>query len=310
MKNAPPISCAYAATEFERQKKLNRLLLHSAKAYHNSREEYIKYPVELAANGIKTGNCNPYRTHAAADLLLPGKARISDHPEKTIADATDVHPRTVKRHFKRLIQWNWMGEDERNGWLFFRGLDRIHKIEDLTFGRAAILQKKDLKKFKAFLAGAVFASLAKTREGQRSEHVSTIRSTRSEPPAAPISLSVIEKTLGISTKTAYRLRKLAHEERYIKNETNLIEITNWTPGDLTELKKQDRHILPVELADGSTYEVSIKKIRYEDNKIKLQMPNMVKPLVSLKSRRGLSKYQPSNGSNNDGQVCHWNNQSE
>ena len=289
---------------FNRQRKMEKILLHAARAYHDSLEEYIKYPVELAVNGLRTGDCNRYGTHAASALLLPGKAKISDKPQNKIADATGADPRTIKRHFDWLLSRNWMGKDDKNGWLFFRGLDRIHDIEDLTFARAAILKTKDLKNFKAFAVGALCASLAKTRRRQPPEHNSTMRSNRSEPSAAPISRSVIADTLDVSISTAYRLRKLAHDAGYIENNSCLIEITNLKPNDLKQLKANSLQHVDVKLKNDNSLNVSTNRIRYKKNRLHLQMPNMVKPLVRLKDRKGLSKYRPSNGSTYGIQVCH------
>jgi|AntRauTorcE11898_2_1112593.scaffolds.fasta_scaffold08307_3 hypothetical protein len=234
-------------------------------------------------------------TYAATQFLYSGKAKLSDRPSRRIANEIDVSESTVYRHFKWLLSRNWMGKDENNGWLFFRGLDSIHGIENWQFGRAAIMHKKDLQNIKAFLAGAVMASLVQTGKGQRTEQVKGC----SEQAVGPISLSLLANTLNVSTKTAYRLRKLADKCNFITNRPNLVQITNWTPNDLTELKKQDVHRLPVELLGYADKRIaSIDRIRYKKNKLFLQEPNLVNPFIQLKSRKGLSKYVPPNPSTN------------
>ncbi|WP_395261572.1 hypothetical protein [Halalkalibaculum sp. DA3122] len=187
-----------------------------------------------------------------------------------------------------------MGKDTANGWYFFRGLDRVHEIEGWKFGRAAIMYPKDLKTIKAYLVGVVLASLAKTGKGQRTER----KSRGSEPTVAPISLSVIADTLDVSESTAYRLRKLAHDNNYVKNTENLIQITNWTPNDLKQLKANDVHQVPVELLGYADRRiVSIDRIRYKDNKLHLQDPNLIYSLIQLKHRKGLLDTAPYRGTN-------------
>jgi hypothetical protein len=259
------------------------------------RAKYLKIPVELAQNSFVEGFYKQAGTYLASQFYYSGKAKLSDRPSRRIANEIDVSESTVYRHFKWLLSRNWMGKDENNGWLFFRGLDSIHGIENWQFGRAAIMHKKDLQNIKAFFAGAVMASLVQTGKGQRTEQVKGC----SEQAVGPISLSLLANTLNVSTKTAFRLRKLADKCNYIANRPNLVQITNWTPNDLTELKKQDVHRLPVELLGYADKRItSIDRIRYKKNKLFLQEPNLVNPFIQLKSRKGLSKYVPPNPSTN------------
>jgi len=197
----------------------------------------------------------------------------------------------VYRYFNWLIKRNWFGKN-RYGRYYFRGIDRVHAMENWTFGRAAIMYPKDLKTVKAFLAGAVFASLAETGKGLRTEQLISRTTHSSKPPAAPISLSVIADTLNVHHSTAYRLRKLANDKKYIKNETNLVQITNLKPNDIKHME-YDKMKVPVELLGYADKRLaSIDRVRYKNNKLYLQEPNLVKPLLHLKSRKGLSKYQP------------------
>jgi hypothetical protein len=231
-------------------------------------------------------------TYAASQFLYSGNAHSSDKPVHAVSSATGYPLKSVYRYFKWLIDRNWFGKNEY-GRYYFRGIDRVHEIENWQFGRAAIMHPKDLKKVKAFMAGVVLASLAKTREGQRREQSIPGSTKRSIPPAAPISSSVLAGTLEVSTRTARKLRKLADKENYVNSRPNLVPITNWTADDLTMLRKQGLHQLPIELFGyPDKKKVSLDRIRYEDDKLVLQLPNLVEPLIQLKSRRYLSKYQP------------------
>jgi len=234
-------------------------------------------------------------TYTASQFLYSGNAHSSDKPIHSVSDATGYPAKSVYRYFKWLTDRNWIGKNDY-GRYYFRGIDRVHEIEGWQFGRAAIMQKKDLKNIKAFLAGVVLASLAKTERGERTER----KLPGSKPPASPISLSVLADTLQVCKSTAYKLRNLADTCKYIENRPNLVTITNWTPDQLTQLKDQDMHQLPVELLGYADRKiVPLDRIRYEDNKLKLQLPNKVQPLIDLTTRRGLlntAPYGRTNGS--------------
>lgn len=255
---------------------------------------YLKIPCEMALFALREQQTAKAGSYLATHFIYSGKAPVADRPANRIAQVTGVSPRTVHRHFEWLLERNWLGKDDKNGWYFFRGLDRVHRMEGWKYGRAALMQKKDLQNIKAFFAGVVMASLAQTGKGQRTER----QSPRSKPTAAPISLSVLSDTLQVSESTAYRLRKLADDKKYIKNEERLIQITNWRPEDIKQVKASDVDKVPVQLLGYADRKiVPVERIRYKDNKLFLQEPNMVYPLIHLKARRGLLNTAPYGGTN-------------
>lgn len=141
------------------------------------------------------------------------------------------------------------------------------------------------------MTGAVCASLVQTGKGQRTEQVKGC----SEQAVGQISLSVLADVLDVSTRHAQKLRKMADKANYIKNSPNLVQISNWTANDLNHLKKQDVKQLPVELWGYSDKRlVPLERIRYKKKKLFLQEPNLVKPLLQLKSRKGLTRATPKN----------------
>ena len=243
----------------------------------------------MAQFALREAKTKQVACYTATHFIYSGKARLSDKPAYKVANLIDVSPRSVYRYFNWLLSRNWFGKDEENGWLFFRGLDTVHNIEGWNFARAVIMQSKDLQDIKAFLAGAVMASLVQTGKGQRTEQVKGC----SEQAVGQISLSVLADVLDVSTRHAQKLRKIADSCGYIENKPTLTEITNWTPNDLKELRKQDLNYLPVELLGYADKKVTpIDRIRYEDDKLFLQEANTIKCLLQLKSRKGLSNYHP------------------
>jgi hypothetical protein len=255
--------------------------------------DYLKIPCELAIFALQEQKYKQAACYTATQFLYGGNAHSSDKPVHKVSSATGYPLKSVYRYFMWLIDRNWIGKSP-HGRYYFRGIDRVHGIEGWQFGRAAIMHPKDLKNIKAFMAGVVLASLAKTERGERTERLLP----GSKPPASPISSSVLADTLQVSIRTARKLRKLAHKCRYVNSELNLVQITNWTPNDLTELKKQDVQRLPVELLGYADKKiVPLDRIRYENNKLKLQAPNNVEPLLSLTTRRGLLNTAPHGSTN-------------
>lgn len=251
---------------------------------------YLKLPCELALFALREDKIKQAACYTASHLIYSGNAHSSDKPVHTIASATGYPSSSVYRYFDWLISRNWFGKN-KYGRYYFRGIDRVHKIEGWKFARAAIMHKKDLQNIKAFFTSVVCASLALTREGNRREQASTHRFTRSKLPASPISLFLLEDVLDVSQSTAYRLRKLAADSNYINNDMNMVQITNLQPDDLKHAKANHIEELPVELFGHAGRRITaIDRIRYKKKKLFLQEPNLVQALIEVKSRRNISTY--------------------
>ncbi|MCW9708088.1 hypothetical protein [Fodinibius salsisoli] len=254
----------------------------------------LKIPCEMAVFACSEHKYKQVGCYTASHFIYSGNAHSSDKPVHAVAEATGYPVKSVYRYFRWLICRNWFGKNSY-GRYYFRGIDQVHQIEGWKFARAAMMRSKDLQNIQAFMAGVVCASLVQTGKGQRGEQVKGC----SKHDVGPISLSVLADVLDVSTRHAQKLRKMADEANYIRNKPTLTEITNWTPEDLKELKKQDLHYLPVELLGYADKKVTaIDRIRYKDDKLFLQEANTIKYLLQLKSRKGLSQYQPPNPSTN------------
>lgn len=251
----------------------------------------LKVPVEMAqfALTVEKAAYKKVRTYLACQFMFAGQVKVDQRPVEEIAGTLGTGDRTVYRHFNWLLQRNWIGKNTAQGWYHFRGLDRVHQIENWKFARAAIMYPEDLRTVKSFFAGAVFASLVESGKGQRTER----SMGRSGPAAAPISLLAFAKALGVHKSTAYRLRKLAEEEQYIRNEENLIQITNLDPEMLKHLRSQDQKSFPLELLGYSDRRiVPLDRVRYRNKKLYLQEPNLIVPMLKLKGRRDIRSRPP------------------
>lgn len=268
---------------FDREKKINRLLLQAQRF----KDPYLKVPIELCEYAIKENFSRQAQIYISGLYLYSGKVHISSNPYNSIGKLCKVKERTVYDNIRSLKQRNWIGKDERNGWIFFRGLDKVHELEGFKYSRSALMFYDDLPNAKAFFIGAVIANFIKSR-GTGTDQTSR----RSEQSRFPVSLSIIEKLFNVSEKTAFNYRELAEKHRFIKMEQNLREVTGITPKDITHLKQNgiDRIELPL---FGSSDSVSVypKQLRTDKGFIYAQLPNLITPKVLI-GKRNMSNSKP------------------
>jgi DNA-binding CsgD family transcriptional regulator len=243
--------------------------------------EYLKIPVELAQNSFVEGFYKQAGTYLASQFYYSGKARLSDKPAQKIANRIGVSTRSVYRHFNWLLGRNWMGKDNINGWLFFRGLDRIREIEGWKRKRAAVMLPEDLQNFKEFLIGAVLSSIIKTGKGTGTDR----KSRRSEQSRFPISLSLIQKVLGVSRKTAFTYRKIAKKKGFINMIPNLRQVTGISSKDIQLLKQNNANRVKVNLF-GSSESIQVKpqQLRTDKGYVYAQLANLITANVQLRKR--------------------------
>ncbi len=242
---------------------------------------YLKFPCEAAIFALREGQVPKVCTHSASQFLFSGKAKISDKPQNKIAEVLDTKPRTIYRHFNWLLDRNWIGKDKTNGWLFFRGLDRIREIEGWKRNRAAVMLPEDLQKFKEFLIGAVLSSIVKTGEG-----AGTDRPCKgSEPSGFPISLSLIQHVMGVSRRSAITYVKIAKKGGYIKKRPNLRQVTGITANDIQLLKQNNVNRVKVNLFGSSdSMEVKPQQLRTDKGYVYAQLANLITTNVQLRKR--------------------------
>jgi DNA-binding CsgD family transcriptional regulator len=243
--------------------------------------EYLKIPVELAQNSFVEGFYKQAGTYLASQFYYSGKARLSDKPAQKIANRIGVSTRSVYRHFNWLLGRNWMGKDNINGWLFFRGLDRIREIEGWKRKRAAVMLPEDLQNFKEFLIGAVLSSIIKTGKG-----AGTDRPCKgSEPSGFPISLSLIQNVMGVSRRTAITYIKIAKKGGYIKKRPNLRQVTGISSKDIQLLKQNNVNRVKVNLF-GSSESIQVKpqQLRTDKGYVYAQLANLITANVQLRKR--------------------------
>lgn len=265
---------------FEREKKINRLLLQAIQF----REPYLKVPIEMIDFAFKERKISEVGSYLTSQLIYSGKAKLNAKTKSEIANILSLEPRTIDRHFEYLLDRDWIGKDSKNGWIFFRGLNKVHEIEGFKYTKSALLFRNNLVKLKGFFIGAIISNFIQSR-GTGTDR----KSRRSTQSCFPVSLTIVENLCHVKGKTAFNYRKLAESEGYIKMYPNLKQVTGITAKDIYHLKQNN--IDRVELfvfGTSDTLSVTPQQLRTDRGFIYAQLPNLITPKVLI-GRRNLRR---------------------
>lgn len=268
---------------FDREKKINRLLLHTARFHELYSTGFLKVPIEMIEFAFRERKISELSTYLACQSIYSGKAKISAKTNKTIADELSVSERTIYRSFKWLACQDWISKDSENGWIFFRGINRVHKKEGFKYSKSAILSRSNLSNLKGFFIGAIISNFIKSRgTGTDRNRGVSIRSLQS---CFPVSLTIVQNLFGVSEKTAFNYRKLAEKQGFIKMYPNLKQVTGISPKDIVRMKQNniERIELPV-FGSSETLSVSPVQLRTDRGFIYAQLPNLISPKVLISKR--------------------------
>lgn len=270
---------------FEREKKISRLLLQTARFHESYKNGYLKVPIEMIEFAFKERKISEVSTYLACQSIYSGKADLTAQTKNRIAHTLDVKPRTIDRHFDYLLDRDWIGKDSKNRWYFFRGLDWIHKIEGFKYTQSALLFPDQLKELKGFLIGAIISNFIHKRIKESRETGTDLKIGRSEHACFPVSLTIIEKLFNVKTKTAFSYRKLAEKHGFIKMYPNLKQVGGITSKEVIHLKVNDieRVNLPL-FGSSDTLTISPKQLRFSNGYIYAQLPNLITPKVQIGKR--------------------------
>ena len=256
-------------------------------------KSYLKIPVEMAQFALKERKVSNVQAYLAAQFMYPGKCRTSDNPQKEISSLLSASERNIYRAFDWLLSRNWMGKDSINGWYFFRGLNRIHEIENWKYTRAVIIQIPDLQNIKPFFISAVISSAIKT--GRKREGGTDQQPRRSTPIRFPVPVSFIEKVLSVSRRTAITYMKIARKSDYLKMYPNQPQVVNLTPKDVHRLRKEDIEQVKVQFIGNNNSEVVwTSQLRTNKGSVLCQKPNFYLSHLLLGKRRIKKKNQSHN----------------
>jgi len=274
---------------FEREKKINNLVLHAASVKEAFSAQYLKVPIELCQFALREKKVTEVQIYISGLYLYPGKARVAPDLYSTIAKLCKCANCTVYNKVSWLKKRNWIGKDDNKGWIFFRGLDRVHQIESWEYSRSAIMWERDIRTIKAFFIGAVLSSLVYTgNKGNGTDR----KSRRSLPTRYPVSISTLKQILNVSNKTAYNYRKLAQRHRYIKMTPNLRQVEGINMKDVISMKRNNIEQVNLKLF-GSSQSITVQpnQLRSDKGSIYAQLPNLITPKVLMR-KRNLKRSKP------------------
>jgi hypothetical protein len=274
---------------FDREKKLNRLLLHTARVHDSYKNGYLKVPIEMIEFAFRERKISEVGTYLACQSIYSGKAEISAKTTNRIAKELSVSNRTVYRALKWLFNRDWIGKDPKNGWYFFRGLDWIHNIEGFKYTKSALLFPDQIKELKGFFIGAIISNFIQKRLLESRETGTDQKRRRSEQSCFPVSLTIVEKLFNVSEKTAFNYRKLAEKQGFIKMYPNLKQVAGISPKDITHLKQNQIERIDLRLF-GSSQSISVSPAQLKTDKgfIYAQLPNLITPKVLI-GKRNMSR---------------------
>lgn len=266
-----------------------KLIDRAYNAYQDSLEQRLNVPVDMAIFALQDGYTPQCRTYLTAQLLFSGKARTTDRPARTIAEHLDITERTVYRHFEWLIERDWMGKDERNGWYFFRGIDFIRDVEGWTSKRATTLKNEHLTDLKGFFTASIVRSIAHTRSNRNK----TGRQQKGRPlqTYCDISLRTIQSVFGVSRSTAQCYLKKAKQQNLLNVLINMKQI-KITAKELERIREkvkpyQDHSNVACTyelFGSKETIEARPQQLRTYFGNVYVQLPNMMKSFVHLRNR--------------------------
>ncbi len=245
-------------------------------------EKLLKIPVEMAEFALRERKVSEISTYLGLLFLHSAKCKLRDKPFNQLSSFLELSASSIYSAVNWGEKRDWMYKSDSKR-LYGRSLKTVHNIENWKFNRCALMYEKDFKTIKAFMIGALLSSVVKTgnmgkEKGRQSRRPLTTR--------YPVSLSFIEDTLNVSHKTAYNYRKLAERHKYIKMESNLVQIEGITLDDVKSMKLNN--ITKVRLkvfGSDRTLLLSPDQLRTNKGMVLAQQPNFIYPLVNLRNRK-------------------------
>lgn len=264
-------------TLYERKQLVHKALT----AYQNAQDQRVNVPIDFAVFAIQNGSVPQCRTFLLTHFLFSGKSRISERPTRTIARHLNTSERTIYRHFEWLIDRDWIGKDERNGWYHFRGVDRIRRIEGWKSKRATALNIDHLNDLKGFLTASIIGSIGQTRN--KTERRNKTKG-RSLPTYFELSLKTVQDLFNVSRSTTQSYLKKANREKYLHIIPNLKQI-NLTPKDVRLIKAYEDDVCTFKLFGSTgTIDARPQQLRTHFGRVFVQLPNLMRSNVMMCNR--------------------------
>lgn len=178
------------------------------------------------------------KTHREIALFLflkmttASRVRIEGRKKGEILQVLSISESTLYRYLMVLMEWDWIGFDEKTSIYYIRGFKRIYEIEEEFISKTAVrITIEDLFIIQVFSFSASLGYLlrAQSRWKRRGAERQSRRSHQS--PASvfkPVALSVMEQFFLLSKDTLIKLKKQAIRSGYIKRKRSYKELYDIT----------------------------------------------------------------------------------
>ena len=204
------------------------LKMDMAKIQNNDKlpklEPAFNIPVDLCIHTLKNKLSRSFQLYILLKSSCSGKRLITQNDRYNLANDLDLNIKTINNHFNKLQLLNWVGYNPKSGYYFIRSFDRVKEIQNLNYRSAAEFDPKEIKKFKAFIIGAVIGYLVNSQKKDRRLEPKKAHYNRSRPGRHPsyfpISSEVLANILNVSQPTAHRYIELAKKAGYIRIKKN------------------------------------------------------------------------------------------
>jgi DNA-binding CsgD family transcriptional regulator len=182
--------------------------------------ESLIVPTDICQDAITNKKVNAVAVFLALKFSCSGKTRLKDMSLADIAKTLGKNERTVRKHIRTLIEWDWVGYNHKTGFYFIRSFLRVQELRESNWMHGARLYPFQLKNIREFMFSAVVGNILRSRRrrlgAERYRRSSSFSSNQPHPANCfPVSVRIIAKILSLSTSTTHAIKKSAIKKGYI-----------------------------------------------------------------------------------------------
>ena len=237
-------------------------------------EPTFNIPVDLRIHTLQNKLTRSFQLYIFLKSTCSGKRLITQNDRINFSVDLDLKTtKTISNHFKKLLSLNWIGYNPKSKYYFIRSFDRVKEIENLDYRTAAEFDPKEIRKFKAFIIGAVIGYLVNSQKKDRRHEPKKTRKYCSKPGRHPsyfpISSEVLANILNVSQSTAHSYILLAKNAGYIRMKKNNLEPTGISVSHYQGIKRTYPEL----------------NLRIKNNQLFIQKANRYAPNIHFKTRK-------------------------
>ena len=239
----------------------------------------IKIPTELCQWAITDRKIPMLKIYIFCLFTYSGKTKLSKEDYEIMAHSLSYKSvKQIKKHFKELLDRNWIGYNKKSNYYFIRGLDNIRKIKGFNRRSAIILEYKNINHLREFCFSAVIENLIQTQQKKLDRGLSKQALRRKKKFTNqsnlsflyyPISNNALSSILHISSPYAHLLKQKASKLKYI------VVKQHFSTCNMSSLSVNHKDL----------YRSHLPNLRLINDKFYLQLPDLVRTKLKLRERK-------------------------